>query len=82
MPGARSGRGAREITSAISRLATVTRSFGSYSAVATEARLSRIFAGQHTRIDHLAGLELGHDVARFVLRGFRPGKVGLDRGDD
>jgi membrane-associated phospholipid phosphatase len=43
------------------------RTFSSYQAVATEAGLSRIFAGQHTRIDHEAGLELGNDVARFVL---------------
>jgi len=60
----------------------VTRSFGSYSAVATEAGLSRIFAGQHTRVDHVAGLRLGHDVARFVLRQSGPGQIGLDRGDD
>jgi hypothetical protein len=46
----------------------VTRSFSSFSAAAEEAGLSRIFAGQHTRIDHVAGLTLGHDVAGFVLR--------------
>jgi PAP2 superfamily protein len=45
----------------------VTRSFTSFSAAAQEAGLSRIFSGQHTRLDHLAGLELGHDVAGFVL---------------
>jgi membrane-associated phospholipid phosphatase len=45
----------------------VVRSFGSYSDVATEAGLSRIFAGQHTRIDHEAGLKLGSNVAQFVL---------------
>jgi hypothetical protein len=38
-----------------------------YGAVATEAGLSRIYGGVHTRIDHEAGLELGHDVAAFVL---------------
>jgi membrane-associated phospholipid phosphatase len=43
------------------------RTFDSYEAAATEAGLSRIFAGQHTRIDHEAGLELGNDVAHFVL---------------
>ena len=43
------------------------RTFDSYSDVATEAGLSRIFAGQHFRFDHVEGLELGHDVARFVL---------------
>src|SRR5207302_8431050 len=33
-------------------LSGVSKTFGSYDAVATEAGLSRIFAGQHTRIDH------------------------------
>jgi len=45
----------------------VTRSFTSFSAAAEEAGLSRIFSGQHTRLDHIAGLALGHDVAGFVL---------------
>jgi len=46
----------------------VVRSFGSYSDTATEAGLSRIFAGQHSRLDHVAGLDLGRDVAQFVLQ--------------
>jgi hypothetical protein len=46
----------------------VTRSFTSFSDAAQEAGLSRIFAGVHTRLDHIAGLELGHNVAGFVLR--------------
>ena len=46
----------------------VTRSFTSFSAAAKEAGLSRIYAGVHTRIDHEAGLRLGHDVAGFVLQ--------------
>jgi membrane-associated phospholipid phosphatase len=45
----------------------VTRSFSSFGAAAQEAGLSRIYAGQHTRIDHVAGLELGRRVAGFVL---------------
>jgi len=45
----------------------VARSFDSFSAAATEAGLSRIYAGVHTRLDHVAGLTLGHDVANFVL---------------
>src|SRR5438094_7964836 len=45
----------------------VVRTFASYNDVATEAGLSRIFAGQHTRIDHEAGLALGHAVAQFVI---------------
>jgi len=45
----------------------VTRSFDGFQAAADEAGLSRIFAGVHTRVDHVAGQELGQDVARFVL---------------
>jgi len=45
----------------------VTRSFTSFSAAAEEAGVSRIFAGQHTRLDHVAGVALGRDVAGFVL---------------
>jgi membrane-associated phospholipid phosphatase len=46
----------------------VTRSFESFSAAAEEAGLSRLYSGQHTRLDHVAGVALGHDVAGFVLR--------------
>jgi hypothetical protein len=45
----------------------VTRSFTSFSGAMTEAGLSRIYAGVHTRIDHVAGIKLGGDVAEFVL---------------
>jgi len=45
----------------------VVRTFDSYHDVAVEAGLSRIFAGQHTRIDHNAGLRLGRNVAELVL---------------
>jgi len=45
----------------------VTRSFSSFSAAADEAGLSRIYSGQHIRLDHVAGQTLGRDVARFVL---------------
>ena len=45
----------------------VTRTFGSFQAAANEAGLSRIFAGQHTRLDHRAGQRLGGQVAGFVL---------------
>lgn len=49
-------------------LPDVSRSFTSFSAAAEEAGLSRIYAGQHLRFDHDAGLKLGGEVARFVLR--------------
>jgi hypothetical protein len=52
---------------ASSALPGTMRSFDSYSDVATEAGFSRIFAGQHFRFDHVEGLELGHDVAHFIL---------------
>jgi hypothetical protein len=48
----------------------VTRHYSSLSAAADEAGLSRIWAGQHTRIDHEAGQTLGRQVAAEVLRSF------------
>jgi hypothetical protein len=45
----------------------VTRSFRTFSGAAQEAGVSRIFAGVHTRLDHVAGAQLGDDVARFDL---------------
>ena len=48
-------------------LAATTRHFTSFSEAAEEAGLSRIYAGQHFRFDHLAGKRLGHQVARSVL---------------
>jgi hypothetical protein len=48
-------------------LSGVTRTFGSFQSAANEAGLSRIFAGQHTRLDHQAGQLLGAQVAGFVL---------------
>jgi membrane-associated phospholipid phosphatase len=50
----------------------VTRSFDSFQAAANEATLSRIFAGQHTMIDLVAGQQLGRHVAEFVLDHFGP----------
>lgn len=46
------------------------RTFASYTDVAKEAGLSRIFAGQHTRLDHESGTALGHNIAQFVLSHF------------
>jgi membrane-associated phospholipid phosphatase len=48
-----------------------TRTFRSYRAAATEAGLSRIDAGVHTRSDHNAGTRLGRQVAAYVLRQWR-----------
>ncbi|MEV6828481.1 vanadium-dependent haloperoxidase [Amycolatopsis sp. NPDC051102] len=46
----------------------VVRRFPTFQGAADEAGLSRIVAGVHTRLDHEAGRQLGHDVAAFVLR--------------
>jgi membrane-associated phospholipid phosphatase len=46
----------------------VVRTFASYNALATEAGLSRIYAGQHTHIDIEVGSQLGQNVAQFVLQ--------------
>jgi len=45
----------------------VRRHFTSFSAAAQEAGLSRIYAGQHFRTDHIAGKRLGKDVAESIL---------------
>jgi hypothetical protein len=45
----------------------VERSFTSFSEAAEEATVSRIYNGNHTRIDQVAGENLGRDVAGFVL---------------
>jgi hypothetical protein len=46
----------------------VTRSFVSFGEAAQEASISRIYNGNHTRIDEVAGEGLGHRVAAFVLK--------------
>jgi hypothetical protein len=48
-------------------LAGTTRQFASFSEAAEEAGLSRIYAGQHFRFDHIAGKRLGRQVADSVL---------------
>jgi membrane-associated phospholipid phosphatase len=54
-------------------LAGVTRHFNSFSAAAEEAGLSRIYAGQHFRSDHIAGRTLGKRVAELVDSRLLPG---------
>jgi len=49
----------------------VTRTFSSFSEAAEEASVSRIYNGNHTRVDQVAGENLGHDVAALVLGRFR-----------
>ena len=45
----------------------VVASYTSYSDIATEAGLSRIYAGNHTRIEVNAGDTLGNNVAQFAI---------------
>jgi hypothetical protein len=48
-------------------LASVVRSFQSFSQAADEAAVSRIYAGQHFRYDEDAGQALGDEVGDFVV---------------
>jgi PAP2 superfamily protein len=45
----------------------VLRSFVSFTEAAQEASVSRIYNGNHTRVDQVAGENLGHNVSGFVL---------------
>ena len=49
----------------------VTRHFASFSEAAEEAGVSRIYAGQHFRFDHIAGKRLGRQVAESVRESFQ-----------
>lgn len=53
-----------DVTSEV--LPGVTRHFATFSAAAREAGLSRIYAGQHFRFDHVAGLRLGQQVSSSI----------------
>jgi hypothetical protein len=58
----------------------VMRSFTSFSAAAAEASVSRIYNGNHTRLDEFAGENLGQKVAGFVLDNFlTPDRKELSR---
>ena len=46
----------------------IERPFESFSEAAQEASVSRIYNGNHSRIDQVAGEGLGRDIAGFVLR--------------
>jgi hypothetical protein len=60
------GRGHR-IAVTSEALPGITRYFPTFQAIADEAGLSRIYAGVHTRLDHYAGRQLGHDLARSAI---------------
>ena len=53
-----------DVTSEV--LAGVKRHFSSFSAAAKEVGISRIYAGQHYRFDHNAGLLLGQKVSESI----------------
>ena len=54
----------------------VTRTFTGFTAVADEAGMSRIWAGQHTRLDHEAGRQLGDQVGGVVLDALQVHRAG------
>jgi len=54
----------------------IVRAFPSYRAIATEAGLSRIYAGQHTPLDDAAGQQLGTQVAQFMLQSSKSENFG------
>ena len=58
-------RGTFEVSS--ESLPGVARHFNNFADAAEEAGLSRIYAGQHFRFDHVAGQQLGKRVAVFVV---------------
>jgi membrane-associated phospholipid phosphatase len=53
------------------------RTYGGYEAAAIEAGLSRIYAGQHTRLDVNAGWTLGSTIGRLVLQQSASAQFGL-----
>lgn len=65
------GRGHR-IAVTSEALPGINRFFPTFQAIADEAGLSRIYAGVHTRLDHYAGRQLGHDLARSAIAQMSP----------
>jgi membrane-associated phospholipid phosphatase len=59
--------GSPQVTVREDALAGQPRSFNGFFAAATEAALSRIYAGQHTPLDDHAGRVLGFRIASFVV---------------
>jgi hypothetical protein len=57
----------------------VERPFASFSQAAEEASVSRIYNGNHTRADQVAGEDLGRDVARFVTHNLLAPQPGHQR---
>jgi membrane-associated phospholipid phosphatase len=64
--------GDRAVTVHSDALPGQTRAFPDFFSAATEAALSRIYAGQHTPLDDHAGRALGSEVASFVLHVLDP----------
>jgi hypothetical protein len=62
-----------------SALPGVERSFSSFSEAAAEASVSRIYNGNHSRIDQVAGENLGRDVAAFAIQQLFAGHPGAAR---
>lgn len=66
---------------------SITRSFSSFWDAANEAGESRIFGGIHFDFSNLTGLDLGSDVANWILQSFDPAndvtppRITLDQSD-
>ena len=56
----------------VSEAPGMTLSYNNFMAAAKDAALSRVWAGEHTPLDDLAGRHLGAQVASFVLANFDP----------
>jgi len=56
----------------------ITRHFTTFSDAAEEAGLSRIYSGQHFRFDHIAGKQLGRQVAIKVVSTILQPKLNPD----
>src|SRR5262249_23007340 len=57
-------------TSTSDALPGVVRRFGSFSAAANEAGMSRVYGGNHWEIDNTAGLHGGKKVGEYVGKNF------------
>jgi membrane-associated phospholipid phosphatase len=57
-------------TSTSETLPGVTRSFGTFSAAAEEAGMSRIYGGIHWSFDNSAGLASGRDLGNYISQNF------------
>lgn len=58
--------------------ADISREFDSFSALADDQYMARIWGGVHYRFDQVAGQRIGHQVAEFVFTNFMTRRGGSD----